>query len=498
MKFKMKYFILAKKVCIVFVLGMLIGNKVQAQQQMDTTAQYLKRLSESDNPDNKAILDSKLKTLSASDNERDMILAANIYYGIKNTKVSDSLQQVLPVKFPLGIAARNKAEQAIYDEQNPEASEKLYKEWIAKFPPSKFPDIDHDHIVYDYARSAIAERYAKQKNVSKAEEFINKLEEEFWKGNGYGGLSAVFYKNGDLPNAEVYAKKAMGNAKSFLNATDNAGRFSASGYPGLCNTYVNILYEEKKYDEALKYIDVVYKLNKDLNPATNYLYAKLLLRAGHDRDAYNKLDEVMQTGKASPEIDSTFRVLYKKVKGSYAGYDTYMAGVNKIIENNLKKTVADAAMDKPAPLFTLTDVNGKKVSLEDFKGKVVILDFWATWCGPCKRSFPAMQMAQKKYKSDPNVKFLFIHTWERDDNAIAEAKKYIQDNHYNFEVLMDLKDPQTKANKVVSSYGVNGIPAKFVIDPQGNIRFHLTGFNGNNQEAVKEISMMIENARRAR
>ncbi|HZW69890.1 MAG TPA: TlpA disulfide reductase family protein, partial [Hanamia sp.] len=104
--------------------------------------------------------------------------------------------------------------------------------------------------------------------------------------------------------------------------------------------------------------------------------------------------------------------------------------------------------------------------------------------------------AQNKYKNDPNVKFLFIHTWERDNNATAEAKKYVQDHHYNFEVLMDLKDPETKENKVVSSYGVTGIPAKFIIDPQGNIRYHLTGFDGSNEEAVNEISMMIENAKK--
>jgi len=478
-----------KKLCVVFAALLVAGGSVA---QGDSTYQRLNRLAASKDPNDSITLNNELLGLASSNKERDVMLAINLYSRTKRSRLADSLDKAALVKFPDGVLARSAAQGRIFDSHDPVEAEKLYKQWVGRFPPSRFPNENHDHIAYDYIRSHIAQLYAGQKNIAKAEQYINMLEEDFWKGNGYGGLSERFRKDGDLVHAEVYAKKAMESAKGFLNATDNAGRFAAFGYVGLCDTYADILYEEKKYDKGLEVIDAVYKGNKEVDPRTNYVYAKLLLGVHRDREAYVKMDELMRTGKAEPEVRKQFKDLYIKVKGSDVGYDAYMASIRAAVMENLKKKLAREIMHKPAPLFTLTDLDGKRVTLEEFRGKTVVLDFWATWCGPCKRSFPAMKMAQDKYKDDTDVKFLFIHTWEKSDSATAQARAYIQDHHFDFEVLMDLKDQETKENKVVSSYGVNGIPAKFIIDPKGNIRFHLTGFEGTDEEAVDELSMMID------
>ena len=151
--------------------------------------------------------------------------------------------------------------------------------------------------------------------------------------------------------------------------------------------------------------------------------------------------------------------------------------------------------------MTQTESSGAPVDVSDasFSSDVlssntpVLVDFWATWCGPCKRSFPAMQMAVNKFKDNPDVQFLFIHTWEKGaGDATAAAKKYIDDNKYPFRVLMDLKDPETGSNNVVESFGISGIPTKFILDKNGNIRFRVTGFSGSNESAVEEISAIHE------
>lgn len=463
----------------------------------DTTRAYLNKLVASAKSEDKAALNAKLQQLAASNSEKDMDMAINYYFTLKQNRLSDSLVAAEVTKFPRGSRARSKAvNDDIYPLKTPQAKENAYKIWVKKFPPTGSGE---DLVTYDYVTSSIATEYALEKNTAKAIEYGNQLRAEFWKGNGYSGLAQAFYKTGDLSNAAIFYKKAIDSTKPFYEGKmgdGNAAKFSASGYLGLCKSYAGILVEQKKYNEALSYVDIAIKNTKEPSASLNFQYAKILMALNRNDEAYTRLEEAVKSGKANDEMSETFKKLYVKLKGSDAGFDAYKAEIRNGIIANLQQKLNKEMVKTTASDFTLTDLQGNKVSLNSLKGKVVILDFWATWCGPCKASFPAMQMAVNKYKDDPNVKFLFIHTWEKTDNAVQDADEYIKSQKYNFQVLMDLKDPETKVNKVVSDYKVKGIPSKFVIDTQGNIRFSLMGFDGSNEAAVDEISMMIDMAKK--
>jgi thiol-disulfide isomerase/thioredoxin len=150
-----------------------------------------------------------------------------------------------------------------------------------------------------------------------------------------------------------------------------------------------------------------------------------------------------------------------------------------------------------APRFTLKDPEGRTVDLGELKGKVVVVDFWATWCGPCLMSFPNMQLVVNKYKDDPDVKFFFIDTKEKVENYPELVKKVLDQNHYGFDVLFDEKDGQGKMDKVFSQFGGKFIPMKLVIDRQGTITYQSIGFQPDQkpEDFIREVADAIESAK---
>ncbi len=144
-----------------------------------------------------------------------------------------------------------------------------------------------------------------------------------------------------------------------------------------------------------------------------------------------------------------------------------------------------------APDFSLVDLDGKSVKLSELRGKVVVLDFWATWCGPCIMSFPGMKLSMDKFKDNPNVKFLFVNTYERvsADQWKPTVSAFVKQRGFTtFPVILDV------GGEVAGSYGVNGIPAKFCIDKEGKIKFKSTGYLGSSDAIVAEMTQWVEEA----
>jgi len=115
---------------------------------------------------------------------------------------------------------------------------------------------------------------------------------------------------------------------------------------------------------------------------------------------------------------------------------------------------------KPAPSFTLQDLKGNQISLSDFKGKVVVLDFWATWCPPCVKEIPHFIELYEQYK-DRGFAMVGISV---DRGGISVVKSFAQKHRVNYPILM-------ADGQVAKAYGgITYIPTTFVIDAAGNIR----------------------------
>ncbi|HUR10738.1 MAG TPA: TlpA disulfide reductase family protein, partial [Flavitalea sp.] len=269
-------------------------------------------------------------------------------------------------------------------------------------------------------------------------------------------------------------------------------------YSMYADTYAYILYKTQDYKTGMEYAKDAATIRKMKDAEYNDRYALLLEKTAPPAQVKKELEQLAKEGVAGKEAKEVLKRTYIKTKGSEAGYDEYITALNRYGIEKLKAELAKKMINEPAPKFRLVNLQGNDVDLNELKGKVVILDFWATWCGPCKASFPAMQKAQDKYKNDPNVAFLFIDTWEGGDDKTKREKtvaEFIQKNKYSFNVLYDVPDKEDpNAFVVVNEYKVNGIPTKFVLDHEGRIRFKSVGFGGNEDGLVQELSLMIEMA----
>jgi len=121
---------------------------------------------------------------------------------------------------------------------------------------------------------------------------------------------------------------------------------------------------------------------------------------------------------------------------------------------------------KRAPQFTLQDMSGRQVSLDDYRDKVVILDFWATWCGPCRVSMPILDRIQAEYAGKLSVLAVNL----RETKGVV--REYILEESLHSEVLLD------EDGSIASQYGVVGIPTQYLIDQKGIVRYIAEGPQG--------------------
>ena len=127
----------------------------------------------------------------------------------------------------------------------------------------------------------------------------------------------------------------------------------------------------------------------------------------------------------------------------------------------------EPSADSSTPNFTVLDAEGKEVKLSDFFGTPIVLNFWASWCPPCKAELPDFEEACKKYEG--KVVFLMVNMTDGNRETIKIAKDFVDSMGYTFPVYYDTK------YEAAYAYGIRSIPTTYFINADGSIETHATG-----------------------
>jgi thiol-disulfide isomerase/thioredoxin len=192
------------------------------------------------------------------------------------------------------------------------------------------------------------------------------------------------------------------------------------------------------------------------------------VRFGHPQDAIGNLDGAIAAGFADPDrmkADPDLEPLHGDP--AWNGLVTKAETAEKTNAAKMLESVRKEKVEKPAPDWTLTDANGKTVKLSDLHGQVVLLDFWATWCNPCRMAMPILDQYTKTQKPKEGVRVFSINTWERGPQQ--KPRIFFKKTGYAMELLFGNDD-------LAKAYGVKGIPYLCAIDKNGKIRYEEFGY----------------------
>lgn len=263
------------------------------------------------------------------------------------------------------------------------------------------------------------------------------------------------------------------------------------------DTYAWVLYKQGKYEEGLKYAKAGSELKEWKDGEYNDRYVQLASKVLSQENMLAELERIAKLGGIGKEGKQQLLKLLTNSLGSEQLAEQRLKELTASGKEKMRIELAKKMIQEAAPQFSLKDLTGKTVSLASLEGKVVVVDFWATWCGPCIQSFPGMQQAQNELSNQSDVVFLFVNTWESQATQEArdkEVRELLKKSNYTFQVLYDEKG-ENDEYQVVSKFKVEGIPTKFIIDKKGQIRFKSVGYGGNQDALVEELKAMVELAK---
>jgi tetratricopeptide (TPR) repeat protein len=356
-----------------------------------------------------------------------------------------------------------------HKKSNPEKAEKIAREALAR------PMTGTDKRFHRMAYTFLFQHSLDSVDEGALEKITNEIiESKNTDPSLYFQIGSQLQKDKQFELAEKFYLKAIEMiSPENVYGTMAHGRFPEKELVDYCNEVFNLYSKDlgKLYLEMNEFENALGRLDqisfKDPDPEHHFLLAKAHIKIGNKEKAYESLVESL----CLEPNDSARKMLIQ--------VSEQLNKEENITEKIWKKRLERA---EPAADFKLPDLEGNIVSLTDYRGKVVLINFWFPACGPCLMELPHIQKIYDKYK-DRELEVLLIQVSQTKE----EGKKFLEKNKYTMTSLY------SDGTWAIENYGVKACPTNFFIDRQGRIIFKSTGYTpGDEKKIESQIKELLE------
>jgi thiol-disulfide isomerase/thioredoxin len=447
---------------------------------------------EADADKGKTVINDYLKSINQKETltAKDYESLSELYMRLDNQQKVDSINTIIKDRFPESSLADRILINEFYEAQSLDEKEAIFKTNEARLLNAKYVDYVIENLaILNYNRG----------NIEQFNYYSNLMKSKVPKASLYNSISWPNAEKGkDLDLTAQLSKQAMELIITEQEILDEKPEyFSVNQYKNNLKFYLGMytdthalaLFKMGNIKDAIKY--QAQAIEDNASPDMYERYIEFLMADEQYSLVVEKGATFIEEGKSTSKLKDYFKEAYNKTDET-KDVENVIATLEAKARAKELDVLRNKLLDEEATDFTLYNLDGEAITLSELKGKTVVLDFWATWCGPCIASFPGMQQVVNKYKDDDNVAIFFIDTFEDGEDRIDKVSNFIKDNNYDFNVLIDPTRENSRKHIVADQFEIQGIPTKIIIGPSGNIKFKSVGFNGSAEKTVSEIDAMIE------
>jgi thiol-disulfide isomerase/thioredoxin len=401
-----------------------------------------------------------------------------------NPKKVDSMMTLVSNKFPQGLISAGKMLNKIskFNSWNSDSIMYYYHYVLENFP--NLSENQKRRLNIELLGSMVSE-----KNLSECREKLNTLKStdntELLVLGAVSKFNSIATNFLEIRHDTLAAKEIYEFSAEILSIEYSDSKLMGETYELLSR----LSWAKNEKQNAIKYQRKMVEIFDYLIIESNQILVDYLFKNNEFENARRLCEEIIPFNVSNSKIDSIYLETLKQLNYSELLSKEKLNALKISSIDNYESIISKKIISKNFENFDLPNLANKIVSTSEFKGSAIVLDFWATWCGPCIRGFPTMR---KLMKDNESVKFLFINCLETENGKgkINRIENII--NKYNLNELEILIDEDNEKSKSISNkFQIESLPTKVIIDREGRIRYQHTGFS-TDENLEKEIRTVLK------